>query len=58
MRSLVPLIHTLYDMRRTGGLTDAEARWILELVLREYGLTLADLAAWAAGDERAAKPSQ
>jgi len=42
-------MRTLYDMRRGGGITDAEARWILEIVLPEYGMTLADLAAWAAG---------
>jgi len=49
MKRLVGLIHDLYDLRRAGGITDAEARWILEIVLREYGLTLADVAAWASG---------
>jgi hypothetical protein len=42
--SVVGLIKELYALRQRGGITDAEARWILEIVLPVYGLTLSDLA--------------
>lgn len=38
------LIKELYALRQRGGITDAEARWILEIVLPEYGLTVSDVA--------------
>ena len=38
------LIKELFALRRRGGLSDAEARWVLALVLPSYGLTVNDLA--------------
>ena len=46
---VVALVRDLYAEARAGRLTDAEARWVLEIVLREYGLSLDDLARWARG---------
>lgn len=41
---LVRLIKDLYALHERGGITEAEARWILEIVLHDYGLTLKGLA--------------
>ena len=41
---VVDLIKELYALRQRGGITDAEARWILEIILPDYGLTVTDLA--------------
>jgi len=46
---VVALVHDLYDRCREGELSDAEARWVLQIVLPVYGKTLADLARWARG---------
>jgi len=43
--AVVDLIRDLFAKRRRGDLSDAEARWVLAIVLPEYGLTVADLAA-------------
>jgi hypothetical protein len=48
-RDIVTLVHDLYDRCRAGELSDAEAGWVLRVVLPEYGLTLEDLARWARG---------
>lgn len=49
--AVVSLVHDLYDRCRAGELTDAEARWVFEIVLPVYGLSLDDLARWARGAE-------
>jgi len=43
--AVVDLIRDLFAKRRRGEFTDAEARWVLAIVLPVYGLTVADLAA-------------
>ena len=47
--ALSALVRDLYALRQAGGLTDAEAQWVLGIVLPVYGLTLDDLARWARG---------
>ena len=46
---VVALVRDLYALAQAGRLTDAEAQWVLRIVLREYGVTLDDLARWARG---------
>jgi hypothetical protein len=46
---VVALVRDLYGRCRAGELRDAEAQWVLRIVLPEYGLTLEDLARWARG---------
>ena len=38
------LVRELFARRHRGEITDAEARWILAIVLPEYGLTVLGLA--------------
>jgi hypothetical protein len=42
--SVVDLLRDLFAKRQRGDLSDAEARWVLAIVLPVYGLTVADLA--------------
>jgi hypothetical protein len=51
-RDVVGLVRDLYARSAAGELTDAEARWILGIVLPVYGKTLEDLARWARGAAR------
>jgi hypothetical protein len=53
-RDVVELVRDLYARCRAGELTDAEARWVLSVVLPVYRLTLEDLARWARGGEAGA----
>ena len=46
---MVELIRELYALRQAGGISDAEAQWVLRIVLPVYGMTLEDLARWARG---------
>ena len=43
---LVTLVRELYAMSQAGKLNDAEAQWVLRVVLPVYGKSLNDLARW------------
>jgi len=55
--AVVELVRDLYGRCARGELADAEARWVFELVLPVYGVTLEALARWARRGQSGEEPS-
>lgn len=59
MQPIAALIRNLYALRQAGTITDAEARWVLAIVLPVYGLSLNQLSTLLEQErERSAQASQ
>jgi hypothetical protein len=52
MHPIAGLVHDLYELRQAGKIDDAEAQWVLRIVLPEYNLSLPSLAAMLVRRER------
>lgn len=47
--AVVERVRAVYALRQRGGITDAEARWILDMLLFDCGMTVEQLARVLAG---------